>query len=96
MHVAGNEFARFSTRANRRVFRLSKLMLTVVSGSVSDERVFSALEVVKGARRNSSNTHLECCVRLKAQTLFTLQSFPFDKALKCWHDKAVRCRYHAT
>jgi hypothetical protein len=76
--------------------RLAKLMLTVVSGSVADERVFSALEVMKGARRNRLNTHLECCVLLKAQSLLTLQTFPFDKALKCWHDKAVRCRYHAT
>jgi hypothetical protein len=31
--------------------RLAKLMLTVVSGSIADERVLSALEVVKGARR---------------------------------------------
>jgi hypothetical protein len=77
-------------------FRLARLMMTAVSGSVADERVFSALEVVKGARRNRLDTHLECCARLKAQSLFTLQMFPFDKALRCCHDRALRCRYHAT
>jgi hypothetical protein len=67
-------------------------MLTVVSGSIADERVFSALEVLKGARRNRLNTHLECFVRLKAQSLFTLQTFPLDKALKCWNDRAPALR----
>jgi hypothetical protein len=81
-------------------FRQAKLMLTVVSGSTTasgaDERVSSALEAVKGVRRNRLNTHLEFCVRLKAQSLFTLQTFSFDKALKCSHERAVRCRYRAT
>jgi hypothetical protein len=71
-------------------------MLTVVSGSVADERGLSTPKVVKGARRNRLSAHLECCMGLKAQSLFMLQTFPFDKASKCWHDRAVRCRYHAT
>ena len=42
---------------------LDKLLITVVSGSVADERAFSGLEFVKTARRNRlSGEHLEACV----------------------------------
>lgn len=76
--------------------KLAKLLLTVVSGSVADERVFSALEFVKCPRRNKLKQHLELCVRMKAQTMFDLKSFPFDKALVRWHENSARGRYLAT
>ena len=76
---------------------LAKLLITVVSGSVADERVFSAWEYVKNTRRNRlKDYHLEACVRMKSQTFFTLETFPFQQALAEWHDGATeRGRYMA-
>jgi hypothetical protein len=76
--------------------RLAKLLLTVVSGSVADERVFSVMEFVKCPRINRLQRHLELCVRVKAQSFYTLKTFPYEKALKHWHDASMRGRYHAT
>ena len=41
---------------------LPKLLITIVSGSVAVQRVFSALEFVKTTRRNRlEGEHLELC-----------------------------------
>lgn len=78
--------------------RLASLLITVVSGSVADERVFSALEFVKNNRRaRLKDAHLMQCVRLQSQNLFTVENFPYRKALLEWYDGAsVRGRYMAS
>lgn len=64
------------------ILKLARLLLTVVSGIVADERVFSALEFVKNSRRNClQGEHLQICVRMKSQNLFTLKNF--SHFIKC-------------
>ena len=75
---------------------LAQLLITVVSGSVANERVFSALEFVKNTRRNAlQGDHLEWCARAKVQNVFTLEKFPYEKALAQWRASSVRGRYMA-
>jgi hypothetical protein len=75
--------------------KLAKLSLTILGTSVNDERVFSAMSVVKNNTRNRLERHLELAVRLMHQGQFTVQEFPYKEALDAWHAAARRCRYHA-
>ena len=53
-------------------FKLAKIVLVMVSGSVEDERGFSASSFVKSDDRNRLDVHVELCMRMKLQKLFTL------------------------
>ena len=59
-----------------------QILLVVVSVSVEDERLFSALNLVLNKLRQSLSSHLEACVRVDVQTSFTVEDFPFDLALE--------------
>ena len=60
-------------------FRAAEIALTVVSGSVADERVFSAMNFIKSDVRHRLDANLEACVQVYTQDLFTLSTFPFEK-----------------
>lgn len=56
----------------RAYFRLAQLLLTALSGSVEDERVFSGFECVTHSGRNRlKNEHVEACLQLTVQTIST-------------------------
>jgi hypothetical protein len=75
--------------------KLAEILVVVVGGSVEDERLFSAASFVLGKYRRRLDVSLEKCVRMKVQNLFTLENFPFDKALKKWNEAcSIRGRYH--
>jgi hypothetical protein len=69
--------------------------MTIVPGSVEDERMFSALNFLRNARRNRLQpTHLTACARLFSDLLFSQSTFPFEEAIGVWYDAtAVRGRY---
>ena len=75
--------------------KFANLLMTVTGTSVGDERAFSAMGYVKNCWRSSLDKNLELCVRVKGQTLFNVDNFPYEEVLSTWHDNATRGRYHA-
>ena len=65
-------------------FTLAEIVMVMVAGSVEDERSFLAMNFLKSDDRNSLDKHVELCMRLKLQKLFTLASFPFPEAYAVW------------
>ena len=62
--------------------KLVRISLVLVSVSVEDERLFSALNYICNKLRQSLSSHLEASVRVKVQNTFELADFPFDLALE--------------
>ena len=69
--------------------KLGHLCLAQVHGSIEDERAFSAMGFIKNKTRNSQQ-HLNVAMRFFKQPWFTLDSFPYNKALDVWHDPAMK------
>ena len=59
--------------------------MTLLGTSVEDERLFSLLAFVQNKQRNRLDAHLEPCMRMKAQTLFDDETFPYLDVSKEWH-----------
>jgi hypothetical protein len=74
-------------------YLLALIVVSMVVLFKGDERAFSAVTFVKNSRRNSLETHLEACVRVKEQTLFDLTTFPHIEVLEAWREASVRGRY---
>ena len=54
-------------------------------GSVEAERAFSSMNFVKDKLRNRlAPEHLNVALRLKLQDSYSVQNFPYEKALKKW------------
>jgi hypothetical protein len=70
-------------------FKLADLCLTMILGSVEDERVFSALGFLKSKLRNKLDKNLENCLRLYTSR-YEVHTFPYDRALKLWMKKCQR------
>lgn len=73
--------------------KLAKLAITLIIGSVEDERTFSRLEYIKNKKRNRLVRHLDLCVRAFEQKYYTLHTFPFDEAIVAWKNAPSRARY---
>lgn len=63
---------------------LAEILFVVVGGSVEDERLFSAASFVLSKHRRRLDASLEKCVRMKVQSVFTLDNFPYDEAVQQW------------
>jgi hypothetical protein len=74
--------------------KVARLLMTIIGTSVGDERAFSAMTFVKNRLRASLEQHLELCVRVKEQSLFNQENFPYTDALTAWHEASKRCRYN--
>lgn len=61
--------------------KLVYLCQTMILGSVEDERVFSALGILKSKIRNKLDKNLETCLRLFV-TQYNVIDFPYDRALE--------------
>jgi hypothetical protein len=59
--------------------KVAKIALTMVSGSVADERAFSAMNFIKNDLRNRLDTNLEACLLTYMQDMFTTATFPYAK-----------------
>ena len=60
--------------------KVGEIALTMVGGSVEDERAFSAMNFLKNKHRNRLDTNLAVCMRMKMQNLYSLNTFPFTTA----------------
>jgi hypothetical protein len=61
------------------------MALTLVLGSVEDERAFSTVSFVKGKLRNKLVEHLPLCVKMFTQKFYTLRSFPYQEVVDIWN-----------
>ena len=64
-------------------FKLTNLCLTMILGSVEDERVFSTLGCLKSKVRNKLDKNLDNFLRLY-NSRYEVESFPYDKAVNIW------------
>jgi hypothetical protein len=72
-------------------FKVAKLAVVTVIGSVEDERTFSILSWMKSKVRNRLNAHLDCTIRLYSQPWWTVKTFPYEAAIAHWeHEKNRR------
>jgi hypothetical protein len=63
---------------------LAEIAITVVLGSIEDERTFSNLAFIKNKVRNRLGGHLDTTVRMYSQGFYDLQSFPYHDAFNNW------------
>jgi hypothetical protein len=80
-------------------FKLADLCQTMILGSVSDERMFSALSFLKSKLRNKLDKHMDTCLRLYV-TVISLRSNPIVsvntnvlKLMSCF-DIIFVCTFH--
>lgn len=73
--------------------KLANIGIVLILGSVEDERTFSRLEYVKNLKRNRLDTHLDVCLRLFEQNLYTLENFPYQLGIGSWCNASTRGRY---
>ena len=75
--------------------KLAKLTITLIPGSVEDERTFSGLNFIHSDLRSRLvNPHLSNALRLFLQSKWSVDEFPYDIALRHWHNAAeLRGRY---
>ena len=67
------------------LFVLVMISLVIAVSSAEDERTFSTLKFIKNEARNRlKGDHLNACVRLFSQDFYTVESFPYTKALEAW------------
>ena len=71
-------------------FKLAKMAMTIVLGSVEDERAFSTVGFVKGKLRNKLGDHLPLCVQMFTQKFYTLKNFPYTEVVQIWKDNKHR------
>ena len=64
-------------------FKLANLCLTMILGSVEDERVVSTLGFLKSNVRNKLDKNLDNFLRLY-NSRYEIYSFPYDRALNIW------------
>jgi hypothetical protein len=66
-------------------FKVAKIAVVTVIGSVEDERTFSTLSWMKSRVRNRLNLHLDCTLRLYSQPWWrSVSSFPYQIAMDHW------------
>ena len=63
-------------------FKVAKMAMTVVLGSVEDERAFSIVGFVKGKLRNKLGDHLPLYVQMFTQKFYTLKTSPTQRLFR--------------
>ena len=61
--------------------KIGLIALGIACDSMSDERLFSLMNLLCGELRNSLTTHLEMYCRFLKSNMFTVDTFPYEKAL---------------
>ncbi|KAH7442179.1 hypothetical protein KP509_03G075300, partial [Ceratopteris richardii] len=70
-------------------FKVAKLCLTMILGSVEDERLWNSLTFIRNAMRNRLNKNLDTCLRLFVSKS-DLETFPFEEAYAIWKSQCQR------
>ena len=77
-------------------FKLVYLCQTMILGSMEDERMFSALTVLKSKLRNKLDKNVDTCLRLYV-TKYEVDNFPYERALSLWRsDREKRVENNIT
>ena len=71
-------------------FKVAKMAMTIVLGSIENERAFSTVGFVKGKLRNKLGDHLPLCVQMFTQKFYTLKKFPYIEAVQIWKENKHR------
>ena len=70
-------------------FKLVDLCQTMILGSVEDERMFSALKLLKSKLRNKLDKNVDTCLRLYVRN-YEVDNFPYERALALWRSNLER------
>ncbi|KAH7405300.1 hypothetical protein KP509_15G064700 [Ceratopteris richardii] len=70
-------------------FKVANLCITMILGSVEDERLWSSLTFIRNATRNRLNKNLDTCLRLFVSKS-DLETFPFEEAYPIWKSQCER------
>jgi hypothetical protein len=70
--------------------KAAQLALTMVGGSVEEERTFSGMTFLKSNTRNRLDGHLDLAMRMFSQDFYTVENFPYHKAFKVWQAEKQR------
>ena len=70
-------------------FKLTNLCLTMILGSMEDERVFSTLGFLKSKVGNKLDKNLDNCLRLY-NSRYEVEIFPYDRAINIWRNQCQR------
>ena len=62
------------------------MAMTIVLGSIENERAFSSVEFVKGKLRNKLGDHLPLCVQMFTQKFYTLKNFLYIEVVWIWKE----------
>jgi hypothetical protein len=72
-HILRHSFLNF--------FKLAKIGIVQMLGSVEDEHTFSTLSFIKSKLKNRFNEYLHIVVGMYFQIFFTLNTFPYEHVL---------------
>jgi hypothetical protein len=64
--------------------KLAEIIVVQVLGSIEDECTFNTLSVMKIPLQNRLSMHLDLCTQFYSQQFFSLQIFPYEKAIAKW------------
>ncbi|KAH7403976.1 hypothetical protein KP509_15G003200 [Ceratopteris richardii] len=70
-------------------FKVANLCLTMILGSVEDERLWSSLTFIRNATRYRLNKNLDTCLRFFVSQS-DLETFPFEEAYAIWKSQCQR------
>ncbi len=70
--------------------KVVELAMAQIMGFVEDERTFSTLTFMKSILQNRLCEHLDLVVRMFAQPLYTIDTFPYDVAIMAWTNEKER------
>jgi hypothetical protein len=73
--------------------KVVEITMVMVLGSIEDVKTFNNLAFMKNKLCNWLTTHLDLCVRMFTQNVYTITNFPYDATIVAW--KEVCMRYHA-
>ena len=70
--------------------KVVKMTMTIILGSIEDERAFSTVGFVKGKLRNKLGDHLPLCVQMFTPKFYILKNFPYIKVVQIWKENKHR------
>jgi hypothetical protein len=67
-------------------FKLVKVVVMQMLGSMEDEQTFSTFFFMKSKLRNCLNEHLNNVVGMYSQSFFSLNTLPYDTCFENWKE----------
>jgi hypothetical protein len=74
-----------------KIFKLGKIDMIQVLGSLEDEQMFSNLKFIKSKIHNWLTNHLDLFVYMFGRSFFTMDKFLYDEATHIWKLSSSKC-----